>query len=88
MIVFSLIVISHNDWAGAFRSSNAIVCARRIGISIFRMGSFRDHLNFRLSCLFRGVPDFRSSFLNWFIEWCKWLRSFLRTSPRNLVLGT
>ena len=62
MIVLPLIVISHNDWVGAFRSSNAIVRTWHIGISIFRMVSFRDLLNFRLSCHFRGILNFGSSF--------------------------
>jgi hypothetical protein len=88
MIVFRLIMISHNYRVGAFRSTNAIVCVQRIRISIFKMGSFKDQLNFRLSRLSWGVLDFRSSFFNWFFKWCKWLRPFLRTSPWNLVLGT
>jgi hypothetical protein len=62
---------------------------RHIGISIFRMGSFGDLLNFRLSCHFRSIFNFRLNFFNWFFKWGKGFRSFpLRTSPRDFVLST
>jgi hypothetical protein len=66
-----------------------IYFARRIEVSIFRMESFRDFLNFTLSCHFWGVFNFRLNFFNWILKWDKGLMSFLlRMSPRDLVLST
>jgi hypothetical protein len=64
MIVHPHIVISHNDEAGVFLSPDAILYARRNGVFIFRMESFKDFLNFRLSCHFRGIFKFRLNFFN------------------------